>query len=168
MGFGALERTLYPINIVTQGYYYTGKVSPVGPILIWFNDPERHAFPVSEVAATALDGGSAVDSFTRDDIFMLKPDVVVVDVVSPEARKQVQLIQHTQKLVVYTARFVINASFPCSADSRMGDMFDGLKGDFVPLTGAQVYPIRPSRAPVFRTSEMIILNTRFITAYHAA
>ncbi len=168
MGFSALERARYPVSIVTEYYYYTGKVEPFGPILIWLNDPERHAFPLYEVAATALDGGSTVDSFTRDEIFLLKQDVVALDVLSSEARQQVQLIQRTQKLVVYTPRFVVNAAFPAAADTRLGDIFDGLKGSFLVMTGAQIYPMRPSRAQVFRTSEMVILNSHYITAYHAA
>ena len=103
----------------------------------------------------------------RDEIHVLKNDIVAVDIVNATARQQVSLLTRTMKVMFYTARFVFNVDFPAGSEARLGELLDGLKADFFGVVNAQVFSLRASRAQVPRTSEMLLLNRQHITHYHA-
>ena len=168
MGFGDLQRMRYPVNVLTTRYYYTGKIEPFGPTLIWLNNLERTAFPLLEFSGAALEGGSAIDTFTRDEFHLLKTDVVAVDLPTAEARETVSLLQRGVPVMLYTERFVFKATLPTSAEARLGELLDAARGGFFAVTQAQIFPVRPARAQVFRTSEMLLVNRLHVTGYHAA
>ncbi len=167
MAFGDLQRIRYPVNLVTSLVYYGGSVQPIGPMSLWINDVERGAIPLYDAKGAAIDAGSALDSFARDEVIVLKHDIVALDVLSEEARQMVPMMSNVVKVAFYTERFVFSGSFPTSVEAKVPDMLDGLKGEFFPVKAVQVYPLRPVRAPVFRTSELILLNRRFVTSYHS-
>ncbi len=167
MAFGDLQRVRYPVNVLTPLVYYSGSVQPIGPMSLWINDLERGAIPLYDAKGGALDAGSALDSFAREELIVLKQDIVAVDILSEEARKQVPMMSNVAKVAIYTDRFVFSGSFPTSVETKIPDMLDGLKGEFFPVRAAQIYPLRPTRAPVFRTSELVLLNRRFVTSYHS-
>jgi hypothetical protein len=167
MGFGDIQRARYDINVITTQYYLTAKIEPYGPFVLWLNDMSRVAVPLYSVNGVALDAGRSLDTFQREDLLVLKQDIVAVDLLSADARETVTLMQRSEKMVLFTDRFVFNGNYPMSAETRVPEMLDTLKGEFFPITAVQAHPLRAVRATIFRTSDMTILNRRFITAYHS-
>ncbi len=166
MGFGDLQRNRYPVNVITSRYYYVGKFEPKGPIMTWLNDADYLAVRLLEFNGAALDAGATIDTVTRDETILMKTDIAAVDVLAEEARKSVPLMQRVQKAVFYTDSFVFNCSFPASAEARLDQLLDSLKGDFFPILNVQMFPLRAVRPAVFRSSEMVLLNRRHVTHYH--
>jgi hypothetical protein len=167
MAFGELQRPRYPVQVITTQYVFTGEVEPFGPLVLWLNDTSREAISLYGVQGAALDAGRAVETLARDELLLLKHDIVAIDLPSPEARQTVSLMPRSEKVVIYTARFVFSGAYSLSAETRLPEMLDTLKGDFFPLLSAQLHPLSPPRVPVFRASEMVILNRRQLSAYHA-
>ena len=167
MGFGTLQRNRYPVNVITSRYYYTGKLEPKGPFGIWMNDVQFTAIALLELNGAAFDAGSRIDTIARDELLLPKVDIVAVDLLSAEARQSVSYLRSVQKAVFYTERFVFNASVATTAETRMDQLLDMIKGDFFPLLNVEMFPLHAVRPQVFRTSEMVLLNRARVTSYHA-
>ena len=79
----------------------------------------------------------------------------------------VQMPPRAELCVLYTGRFVIQASLHPTGDMPIGHMFNVMGGDFFPITDARLHPLVPTRKLPADMARVMIVNKTFVDFYHA-
>ncbi len=157
----------FVIRVYTPSYVLTGQSESQNAFLGWINNPNKQTLDLMEVQGLSLDPAAVLSNFAQPVVTLPKRQIVAIDMVSPEAQASVQMPPRTELCVLYTGRFVIQASLHPTGDMPVGHMFNVMGGDFFPVTDARLHPLVPIRKLPADSARVMIVNKTFVDFYHA-
>jgi hypothetical protein len=168
MEFPSLNLREYPADLLTLEYVLSGQLAPLGPLLAYLDQADRGILTLKNAQAEALDSACLVDAFQAEELIVTKNDIIAVRLREAVSQATVHLLPRRERLLVFTPRFVVQAAFHCGPDTRVGDFFEATPGRWAISSEARLYPLRPSKHPVFGAAPLLLLNKRHIHFYQAA
>jgi len=155
------------VRVYTPSYVLSGQSESQNAFLGWINNPNKQTLDLREVQGLSLDPTAILSSFAQPVVTLPKRQIVAIEMVSPEAQASVQMTPRAELAVLYTARFVIQASLHPAGDMPVGHMFNVMGGDFFPVSDARLHPLIPTRELPADSARVMIVNKSFIDFYHA-
>ena len=157
----------FVIRVYTPSYVLTGQSESNNAFLGWINNPNKQTLDLREVQGLSLDPVAILSSFAQPVVTLPKRQIVAIEMVSPEAQASVQMSPRAELAVLYTARFVIQASLHPTGDMPIGHMFNVMGGDFFPVSDVRLHPLIPTRKLPADSARVMIASKSFVDFYHA-
>lgn len=167
MSLPQLETKRYPIDILTEHYLLQCVVEPVGMLMTYFDSPDRTNFLVKDINMSGLGMDSAVSTVKIKELWVQREEIVVIRVNEEYLQGTLQKLPTIEKLRVFLPRFVVQGTFNHGEDTRLGDMFDVLKGTWVAAHNVQMFPLTALKTQVFRDVPLLLINKNYIHFYES-
>jgi hypothetical protein len=155
----------YHVELLTEHYLLTGELEPFGPMMTYLNDAGRVALRLKNMEAKSLDASLALDMFRAEEMMVRKDEIDLIRPLDMVSQNTVPLMARREILRVFIGRFVVQASFPCGADTPISDIFDTSPAHWVPCLDAQAHIVQRSKQPVFSTAKLVLVNKAHIRFY---
>jgi hypothetical protein len=157
----------YPLEILTEHYLLQCKAEPVGVLMTYLNSPDRNNLLFKDITMTGLDTDSTVDSIKIKKLWVQRCEILAICLDETELEGAVQKLPALEKLRIYMPRFMIQGTLTHGQDTRLGDMFEVMKGTWAAVNNAQVFPLTAMRTHPLREAPFLLLNKDRIRFYEA-
>ncbi len=157
----------YNVEVLTEHYLLTGELEPFGPMMSYLNDVGRVALRLKNMEAKSLDPTLAIDTFHAESMMVRKGEVILIHPLDTITQNTLPLMARREPLRVFIGRFVLQANFPCGADTPISDIFDMSPAPWVVCVDAQAHVIQRSKQPLFSTAKFVLINKTHIRFYQA-
>lgn len=157
----------FVIRVYTPAYILIGQSESNNAFLGWLNNPNKQTLDLMEAQGLSLDPNATLVNFSQSLITLPKGQIVVIDMVSPEAQASVQMSPRAELSVLYSGRFVIQANLHPTGDMPISNIFNVIGGDFFPVSDAWLHPVIPTRRLPTDHARVMIVNKSFVDFYHA-
>jgi len=94
-------------------------------------------------------------------------EILAIRLAEEDLQGAVQKLPALETLRVFMPRFVLQGTITHGEDTRLGDMFEVMKGTWAAMTDAQVFPHTAMKAQVFRSTPFLLVNKNRIRFYEA-
>ncbi len=158
----------HEVQILGSGFQFSGQLETVGSVMAFINDPARESFSLYDAYLTPLTPGSPLKGFSRSLIIVRRPQISFVYFTSAETRASLQLLQREELIVAYMPVAVCRGGFHVTAEARVRDFIDTITGYFVPVSGAQLFPLVELPAPFPLEADLLLVNRTLVQSYHSA
>jgi hypothetical protein len=165
MSFGTLQSQHFAVELLTEHYFFSGALEPLGMLQNYLNHPERVTLQFKQISGGALDAGSKLPTLQAEEIWMRRDEILAIRFLDPLSPATMQLLPRKEKLRVFLPRFIIQAVFRCGVDTNLADLFDTMNSYWAPATDAMVHPLLPCAAPVFSAATLLLINRRHLRFY---
>jgi hypothetical protein len=157
--------TSYPVELLACCFQVSGRLTPLGDILSFLNDPQRATLVIEDAQATPLQAGWRAGQFSGPDMVVPKAEVQLVLVGDLQA-DELRLLPRIEQLVVYTDTFAVNGHFHTGSETPVSDLFYVSRGPFFPASDAQVYAVQPLNVPVEGVASIMFVNKDHINLFY--
>ena len=165
MSLPYIETKQYPVEMLTEDYYIKCAIEPIGVLMTYIDSPERTNLLVKNVTMTGLANDSAVASVNIKELWVQRDEVLVIRVNEDDVKDAIQNLPAKETLRIFLPRFVVQGTLSRGEDTRIGDMFEVLKGTWAAARNAQVFPLTSMKAQVFRQAPLVLINKHRIRFY---
>jgi hypothetical protein len=165
MSLPEMQTKQYPVEILTEYYLMQCVVEPVGMLMTFLDAPDHTNFLVKNLTMTSLGTDSRVDAIRTKELWVKRNEIVIIRLDESLLEGAVQKLPAIEKLRLFMPRFVVQGAVTRGEDTRVGDMFDVMKGFWVAMTDAQVYPHTAMKSEVFRAAPFLLINKNRIRFY---
>lgn len=159
-------RRIYRVEVYTPQFLFTGELEPRGKLLDDLNSTDRGYVFMRSVAITPLTPNCILGPFSREEIIVDKKDIIAVYPEEEEARAEVGLLKHEERVIVYTAALILRATFHLGGEMRVRDMFDAMVYTFVPISQVSLFPLHTLKASIPAERKLLLLNKSQVIWYH--
>jgi hypothetical protein len=167
MSLPELESKQYPLEILTEYYLMQCIVEPLGMLMTYLDSPDRLNVLLKNITMTGLGTDSMVASIKIKELWVQRSEIVVIRVNEADLQGAVQKLPAQEKLRLFMPRFVVQGIVTRGEDTRLGDMFEVMKGTWVAVANAQIFPHTAMKSQVFREAPLLLLNKNRIRFYEA-
>lgn len=167
MSLPELESKQYPLEILTEYYLMQCNVEPPGMLMTYLDSPDRLNVLLKNITMTGLGTDSMVASIKIKELWVQRSEIVVIRVNEADLQGAVQKLPAQEKLRLFMPRFVVQGIVTRGEDTRLGDMFEVMKGTWVAVANAQIFPHTAMKSQVFREAPLLLLNKNRIRFYEA-
>jgi hypothetical protein len=167
MALPELESKQYSLEILTEYYLMQCIVEPVGMLMTYLDAPDRNNILVKNVTMIGLGTDSKVDLIKIKELWVQRNEIVAIRVNEEDLEGAVQKLPAQEKLRVFMPRFVLQGTLTHGEDTRLGDMFEVMKGTWAAMTDVQIFPHTEMKAQVFRNTPFLLVNKNRIRFYEA-
>lgn len=167
MALPELNSKQYPLEILTEYYLMQCVAEPVGMLMTYLDAPDRANVLLKDLTMTSLGTDSRVDTIKTKELWVKRSEILVIRVNEADLGGAVQKLPAQEKLRVFMPRFVVQGIITRGEDTRLGDMFEVLKGTWATMFNAQVFPHTEMKSQVFRDAPLLLLNKDRIRFYEA-
>jgi len=157
----------YPLEILTEYYLMQCVVEPVGLLMTYLDAPDRENILVKNVTMTSLGTDSKVGTVKMKELWVQRSEIIAIRVEEADLDGAVQKLPTQEKLRIFMPRFVMQGTLTRGEDTRLGDMFEVMKGTWAAMSNAQIFPHTEMKAQVFRDAPLLLLNKNRIRFYEA-
>ena len=154
------------IRVYTPAYMLIGQSESTNAFLGWLNNPNKQTLDLFEVQGLSLDPNATLFNFSQPTVTIPKGQIEAIDLFSLEAQASIQLPSRTELTVLYTNRFVVQASMHPSGDMAVSNLFNVVGGDFLPVSDARLYPLVPTRKLPADHAQVLVVNKYSVNFYH--
>ena len=161
-----LER--HRVLLVGRDLEYEGELEPIGPVMDFLNSSMRSTFPLYSARVMPIGSDERFKGVTRPEIIVGKSEFGILCFDDPEFSAKVQMLRFADSVIAYTPHAIIKGQFHRGAETHLRDLFDGMQGEFLPVTDVSLFPTTELPAALPTHSELIILNRQFVRFYHQA
>lgn len=165
MALPEFKNKKYPLEILTKYYLMQCVVEPVGMLMTYLDSPDRENILVKDVTLTGLGIDSKVGTVKMKELWVQRSEMIVIRVDEADLEGTVQKLPAQEMLRLFMPRFVIQGTLTRGQDTRVGDMFEVMKGTWAAILNAQVIPHTEMKAQVFREAPLLLLNKNRIRFY---
>ena len=167
MSMPDLESKQYPLEILTEYYLIQCVAEPVGLLMTYLDAPDRFNILLKNVTMTGLGTDSKVGIVKMKELWVQRSEIIAIRVEEVDLEGTIQKLPAQEKLRIFMPRFVVQGILTRGEDTRLGDMFEVIKGTWAAMFNAQVYPHTEMKAQVFRDAPLLLLNKNQIHFYEA-
>lgn len=167
MSLPEIESKQYPLEILTEYYLMQCVVEPVGMLMTYLDAPDRENILVKNVTMTGLGTDSKVGTVKMKELWVQRSEMIAIRVEEANLEGAVQKLPAQEKLRMFMPRFVVQGILTRGEDTRLGDMFEVMKGTWAALTDAQIIPHTQMKTEVFRSAPFLMVNKNRIRFYEA-
>ena len=162
MALPELESKQYQLEILTDNYVMQCMVEPVGMLMTYLDTPDRVNALLKNITMSGLGADSTVNAIKIKELWVQRKDIVAIRLNEEDLQGAIQKLPTLERLRIFTPRFVIQGTLTHGEDTRLGDMFEVMKGTWAAVSNAQVFPLTTMKVQVFReTPFLLIIKTRF-------
>jgi len=157
----------YPLEILTEYYLMQCVVEPVGMLMTYLEAPDRVNILVKKLTITSLGVDSKVNTIMTKELWVRRSEIIAIRLNEADLEGAVQKLPAQEKLRVFMPRFVVQGTITRGEDTRLGDMFEVMKGTWAAMSNAQIFPHTAMKSQVFREAPFLLLNKNRIRFYEA-
>jgi len=167
MSLPGIESKKYQLEMLTEYYLMQCTVEPIGMLMTYLDAPDRFNILIKNVTMIGLGTDSKVDTIKIKELWVQRYEIIAVRVNEEDLQGAVQKLPAEEKLRLFMPRFVVQGTLTRGEDTRLGDMFEVMKGTWAPMSNVQIFPHTEMKAQVFRESPFLLLNKDRIRFYEA-
>lgn len=167
MSLPDVNKKQYNIEILTESYLMHCTVEPPGMLMTYLDSPDRSNLYLKNVTMTGLGTDSMVSSIKIKELYVLRSEVIAICLNEADLQGAVQKLPAHETLRIFMPRFVIQGTLTHGQDTRLGDMFEVMKGTWAPVSNAHVFPLTSVKAHPFREAPFLLVNKDCIRFYEA-
>ena len=167
MSLPDLQTKQYQLDVLTEHYLLQCVAEPVGMLMTYLDAPDRSNILLKNVAMTSLGVDSKVNMIKMEELWVQRSEIIAIRVDEADLQGAVQKLPSHEKLRIFMPRFVVQGTLTRGEDSRLGDMFEVMKGTWAAVMNAQVFPITAVKSQVFRDTPFLLINKNCIRFYEA-
>ena len=167
MSLPDLESKQYRLELLTESYLMQCVVEPFGMLMTYLDSPDRTNILIKNVTLIGLGMDSKVDSIKIKELWVQRYEILAIRVAEEDLQGAVQKLPALEKLRVFMPRFILQGMLTHGEDTRLGDMFEVMKGTWAAMMDAQVFPHAATKAQVFRSTPFLLVNKNRIKFYEA-
>jgi len=167
MSLPELQSKQYSLEILTEYYLMQCVAEPFGMLMTYLDAPERNNILVKNVTMIGLGVDSKVDLIKIKELWVQRNEILAIRVAEEDLQGAVQKLPALEKLRVFMPRFVLQGTITHGEDTRLGDMFEVMKGTWAAMMDAQVFPHTAMKSQVFRSAPFLLVNKNRIRFYEA-
>lgn len=160
-----VESQQYQLEVLTEHYLMQCVAEPVGMLMTYLDSPDRANLQFKEITLTGLSPDSNVNSIKIKELWVQRSEIIAVCLSESDLQGTVQKLPAKEKLRIFLPRFVVQGTVTRGEDTRMGDMFDVMKGTWAAVFDTQVFPLTTLRAHPFREAPFLLVNKDRIRFY---
>jgi len=167
MSLPGIESKKYQLEMLTEYYLMQCTVEPIGMLMTYLDAPDRFNILIKNVTMIGLGTDSKVDTIKIKELWVQRYEIIAIRVNEEDLQGAVQKLPAEEKLRLFMPRFVVQGTLTRGEDTRLGDMFEVMKGTWAPMSNVQIFPHTEMKAQVFRESPFLLLNKDRIRFYEA-
>jgi len=167
MSLPEFESKQFPLDILTEYYLMQCVVEPFGMLMTYLDAPDRENILVKNVTMTSLGTDSKVGTVKMKELWVQRSEIIVIRVEESDLEGAVQKLPAQEKLRMFMPRFVVQGTLTRGEDTRLGDMFEVMKGTWVAMSNAHVFPHTEMKTEVFCDAPFLLINKSRIRFYEA-
>lgn len=168
MSIPMMPSNQYALELLTEHYLIQGNVEPVGLLITYLDSPDRANFQVKNATLTGLGADSTVHAAKFQEIFVMRNEVAAIRVNEVDLQGAIPTLRTSERVRIFIPRFVVQGTLTHGEDTRMGDIFEIMKGTWVALHNAQVFPLTAIQVQVFHEAPLLLVNKNRIRFYESA
>jgi hypothetical protein len=165
MALPQIESKQFQLEVLTEYYLMQCIVEPVGMLMTYLDAPDRTNLLLKNVTMIGLGVDSKVDIIKIKELWVQRKEIVALRVDEADLQGAVQKLPGQEKLRIFMPRFVVQGTLTRGEDTRLGDMFEVMKGAWAAIFNAQIFPHVAMKAQVFREAPFMLLNKDRIRFY---
>ena len=167
MSLPDLQSKQYPLDVLTEYYLMQCVAEPVGMLMTYLDAPDRENLLLKNMTMTSLGVDSKVDTIRTKELWVQRSEVLAIRVSEEDLQGAIQKLPAREKLRIFMPRFVVQGTLTHGEDTRLGDMFEVMKGTWAAVMNAQVFPHTAMKSQVFRDAPLLLVNKSRIRFYEA-
>ena len=167
MSLPDLQSKQYPLDVLTEYYFMQCVAEPVGMLMTYLDSPDRENLLLKNITMTSLGVDSKVDTIRTKELWVQRKEILAVRVSEEDLQGAIQKLPAQEKLRIFLPRFVVQGTLTHGEDTRLGDMFEVMKGTWAAVMNAQVFPHTAMKSQVFRDAPLLLVNKTRIRFYEA-
>ncbi len=166
MGLQAPPTQRHETIVVTAGFQFKGQLESVGSVGDFVSSTARISLSFYDVQMMPLSPNFPLKSMLRPHIVILKSHIILLYLVSEEARATVRTFTRREMMTVYTPVAICRGEFAMPSEARLGDLLSVVPGDLLPLVNVQMMPLVKFPVPFPPQVEMIMVGRSHLLFYH--
>jgi hypothetical protein len=167
MTLPGIESKQYSLEILTEYYLMQCMVEPYGMLMTYLDAPDRLNVLLKNITMIGLGTDSKVDTIKMKELWVQRYEILAIRVNEADLQGAVQKLPTQEKMRLFMPRFVVQGTLTRGEDTRLGDMFEVMKGTFATLSDVQIFPHTEMKTQVFRDAPFLLLNKNRIRFYEA-
>jgi hypothetical protein len=167
MSLPEMESKQYQLEILTEYYLMQCVAEPVGLLMVYLDAPDRFNILLKDVTLTGLGTDSKVGTVKMKELWVQRSEMIAIRVEESDLEGAIQKLPAQEKLRIFLPRFVVQGTLTRGEDTRLGDMFEVMKGTWAAMFNAQIYPHTEMKSQVFREAPLLLLNKDRIHFYES-
>lgn len=165
MSLPDLTSKKFQLDILTEYYWMQCIVEPVGMLMTYLDSPDRENILIKDVTMTSLGTDSKVGTIRMKELWVQRSEIVAIRVKEEDLEGSVQKLPGQEKLRIFLPRFVVQGDLTHGEDTKIGDMFEVMKGTWASISNAQIFPHTEMKSQVFRVTPFLLVNKNRIRFY---
>ncbi len=167
MSLPEMESKQYQLEILTEYYLMQCVAEPVGLLMTYLDAPDRFNILLKNVTMTGLGTDSKVGTVKMKELWVQRSEMIALRVAEDDLEGAIQKLPAQENLRIFLPRFVVQGTLTRGEDTRLGDMFEVMKGTWAAMFNAQIFPHTTMKAQVFRDAPLLLLNKNRIRFYES-
>ena len=165
MSLPAIERKQYTLDVLTEHYLMQCVIEPPGMLMTYLDSPDRFNILLKNITMTGLGTDSTINTIKTKELWVQRHEIIAIRVDEAELQGAIQKLPAHEKLRLFMPRFLIQGTLTHGEDTRLGDMFEVMKGIWAAVMNAQVFPLTTMKSQVFRDTPFLLVNKNRIRFY---
>ncbi len=165
MSLPNIESKPYSAEILTENYHINCVIEPIGNLMTYLDSPERKNILIKNITMSGLANDSAIASVNIKELWVTRNEIILIRVNEDDVKDSLQNLPAKETLRIFMPRFVLQGTISRGEDTRVGDMFDVLKGNWAAAHNAQVFPLTNVKRQIFRQASLVLINKNRIQFY---
>ena len=108
-----------------------------------------------------------MNTIKTKELWVQRSEIIAIRVNEADLEGAVQKLPAQEKLRVFMPRFVVQGTVTRGEDTRLGDMFEVMKGTWAAMMNAQIFPHTEMKTEIFREAPFLLINKNRIRFYEA-
>lgn len=165
MSLRSIQSKKCALDLITEHYLLQGYVEPVGLLMTYLDSPDRANFQVYDVTLTGLGTDSTLNTIKLKELYIARREVSAIRVDEEDTQGAIQHLRVEEQVRLFIPRFVIQGTLTRGEDTRLGDIFEIMRGTWVAMSNAQIFPITTIQAKIFQDAPLLLVNRNRIRFY---
>jgi hypothetical protein len=157
----------FHLEVLTENYLMQCVVEPVGMLMTYLDSPDRGNLLFKDITMTGLAPDSTVDAIKIKELWVQRKEIIAVSLDEADLQGSVQKLPAHEKLRIYLPRFMVQGTLTRGQDTRLGDMFEVMKGTWAAVSNAQIFPLTAMKTHLLRDAPFLLVNKDRIRFYEA-
>ena len=167
MSMPDLQSKQYPLEVLTENYVMKCIAEPMGMLMTYFDSPDRTNMLFKNITMTGVAPDSTLGSINIKELWVQRREIIAIKLDEEHLAGAVQKLPAKETLRIFVPRFVIQGTLTHSEDTRLGDMFEVMKGTWAAMTDVKVFPLTAVKHQIFRSTPFLLLNKEAVRFYEA-
>ncbi|GAB4274255.1 MAG: hypothetical protein Kow0080_22440 [Candidatus Promineifilaceae bacterium] len=161
-----LQLPTFNVEVLAPPFLLQAKFQPRGSFFIYLNDPRYLSFHFNDTKMSSIFPNYRIKTLKQDGMNLNRHMITYIALQEKADLERVQYLHSHRPITIYTENVVIRGCFHVNPDANENDLLDETR-DFLTVSEADVYPIRPLTHTPTRHVPMLAINSQHILGYHA-